>query len=375
MALSAFIRDNMATILDEWQQFAATIPSAHSLDREALRNDAERILAAIALDMETPQSDEEQADKSKGLKRRVTGSSDTAAESHAIARFSEGFDFKEMASEYRALRATVVRLWLTSLTIVDKSVLYELTRFNEGLDQAFTESIGRFADRVNESRELFMGALGHDLRTPLHVIMQSAAYLKKPETPSRRHAAMIEHIEKSAEQLKQMVDDLLDVTRTRLGGSLPLTPDSADLEAICRTVVAEFQLVYPIRDIQLQTRGDLTGMWDAARLNQLVSNLLRNAIQHGGAASPVIVSAVAEQDRVVLKVKNFGEPIPEPLLRHIFEPLKRGEARPEKRDNLGLGLYIACTIARAHNGSIRVESSRDDGTLFTVSLPRAAAQS
>lgn len=371
MRLPPFIRNNMEAILDEWQQFAASIPSGRALDRRALRNDAQRILAAIAVDMETSQTDEEQAKKSKGLKPiRVVASLDTPAESHATSRFAEGFELEEMASEYRALRASVIRLWLASITRVDKRTLYELTRFNEGIDQALTESIARFAYRVNESRELFMGVLGHDLRTPLHVILQSVAHLKKPETPSRRHAGMVEHIEDSAERIKQMVDDLLDVTRTRLGGSLPLAPQSADVGAVCRAVVAEFEILYPGRDIQLQTQGDLNGVWDAARLTQLVSNLVRNAIQHGDAASPVTVSAISVEDSVLLKVHNFGEPIPEPLLAHIFEPLKRGISRAEKRDNLGLGLYIARTIALAHHGAIRVESSREGGTAFTVSLPR-----
>src|SRR5688572_16471447 len=176
MTLSQFIRDNIEAILMEWEQFATTIPSAAGMDTRALRNDAKKILLAIALDMETAQNGEEQWIKSKGLKVR-SGDKDTDATTHASGRFIDGFSLNEMVSEYRALRASVIRLWLAQPTAETKDRLFELIRFDEGIDEALTESIRRFADQLNHSRELFMGMLGHDLRTPLQVILQSSRML------------------------------------------------------------------------------------------------------------------------------------------------------------------------------------------------------
>jgi hypothetical protein len=134
----------MEAILNESQQFAETIPSAGGMDARALRNDAKEILLAIALDMESSQSDDEQAVKSRGRKARSHDQGDTAAELHGGTRFFDGFTLNEMVSEYRALRATVVRLWLANPGAGKQDGLYELIRFQEGIDQALTESIARF---------------------------------------------------------------------------------------------------------------------------------------------------------------------------------------------------------------------------------------
>lgn len=372
MPLSRFIQENIEAILDEWQQFAASIPSARGLDRRALRDDAMSILRAIVLDMESAQSAEKQTLKAKGRQQR-SGAADTAAESHAVARFAEGFDLKEMVSEYRALRASVIRRWLASGTGAEEATLYELTRFNEAIDQALSESVARFSDRIDESRQLFMGVLGHDLRTPLQIILQSALYLRKRNANAGYDSEAVSHIERSAQHLTKMVGDLLDVTRTRLGGSLPVNPQPMDARSLCESVVAEFRALHPERELHLRTEGDLNGSWDTGRLYQLVSNLVRNAIQHGDPAAPVTMTAVGEPNSVTLRVHNFGEPISPSLLPHIFEPLRRGDSRPNAHHgtpSLGLGLYIACTIAIAHGGSLRAESSREHGTVFTACLPR-----
>jgi hypothetical protein len=166
MGLAAFIRENVEAILNEWQEFAASVPSAKEMNRRELRNDAQEILLAIAADIDNSQSLKQQSQKSKGRQQRLD-SSDTAAESHALARFASGFDIKEMVSEYRALRGSVVRLWVARAADADTGTLDELTRFNEGIDQALSESVVRFSDQVDESRQLYMGVLGHDLRTPL----------------------------------------------------------------------------------------------------------------------------------------------------------------------------------------------------------------
>lgn len=372
MTLSQFIRDNIEVILTEWEQFASTIPSAAGMDTRALRDDAKEVLLAIALDMEASQSKKEQSIKSKGLKVKSVDR-ETDAKVHASGRFIEGFSLDEMVSEFRALRASVIRFWLEQPEAQTKDRLLELIRFNEGIDQALTESIERFSQQLNYSRELFMGMLGHDLRTPLQVILQSTRVLSKASGEEQKQAIL--HIDRSARHIKRMVDDLLDVARTRLGATFPLEPQPTDAAVLCRQLVEDSHAISPGRIIRFEASGDLNGVWDSARLNQLLTNLVRNAIQHGDAESPITVRGIGEDGYALFEVHNFGEPIPPAKLPQIFEPLVRGNADAEMRaesENLGLGLYIASTIAKAHSGTLIVESSRDGGTLFRARLPRTA---
>jgi signal transduction histidine kinase len=371
MTLSQFIRDNMEGILSEWEKFASSIPASRGMNAIALRDDAKEILLAIALDMETSQSGEEQSVKSKGRKVGPCGTEGDAT-THASGRFLDGFSLDEMVSEFRALRASVIRLWLVQPDAEAKDRLYELTRFNEGIDQALTESIARFSVQLNYSRELFMGMLGHDLRTPLQVIRLSTKALSKLTGDVQQQA--IVHIDRATRNIQEMVEDLLDVARTRFGASFPIEPKPIDAVVICRQLVEDVRAIYPGRDIRLELSGDLSGNWDPARLNQLLTNLLRNAVQHGTASTPITVRATGEKDHAIFEVHNFGEPIPPGKLLLIFEPWVRGDVSEESRaqyGNLGLGLNIASTIAKAHLGTLSAESSREKGTLFKARLPRS----
>ena len=367
MGMAAFIRENIEAILNEWQQFAAAIPAAKEMNRVELRDDAQEMLLAIAADIDNWQSSEQQSQKAKGRQHRPD-TSDTAAEAHALARFASGFDIKEMVSEYRALRSSVVRLWVAGGPAA-RGAVNELTRFNEGIDQALTESVVRFSDQVDESRELYIGVLGH-LRTPLQVIVQSTAYLSRSELPEKQQQAVAQ-IDRGARQVTQMVEDLLDVMRTRFGGSLPVNPQPMDASTVLHAVATEFNALHPARDLRLEVEGDLRGTWDAGRLHQLLSNLVRNAVEHGDPSTRLSVRAWAESHSVTFSVHNFGEPIPPSLLPHVFEPL-RGSARVDTdgKAGLGLGLYIALGIVQAHRGTLRVESTRDHGTTFVACLPR-----
>lgn len=374
MKLAKFIGKDMDGILDEWIVFAGTIPAAASLNRKALRNDAREILCRIAADMEREQSEDMRAAKSRGTEDMQGAGRDSAAQSHAGARLMEGFTLPDMISEYRALRASVVRRW-TAQESPGAEALNEITRFNEGIDQALAESTVRFTDRVDRARELFMGTLGHDLRTPLHVIMQCAQYLSRPETATRTHAQIGGYIAESAEQIRDMVEDLLDVVKTKLGGSLPITTESVDLAHLCHRAVNEIRIAHPSVNFQTNVPAALFGTWDGGRLRQLLMNLLKNAVQHGDPSLPIALSAHLEGKQAVVKVHNEGKAIPAHLLPKLFEPLTRGEHSPEyqRGASLGLGLYIAETIAAAHGGHIEVDSAAERGTTLTVHLPLSSA--
>jgi signal transduction histidine kinase len=372
--LSDFILDNRNAILLEWERFVKTLRAGGRVDEAAQRAHAEQILMTIAAEMRVPQTGEEQEAKSKSQGGRRLGARSSAAQSHAGSRLAAGFKLNELMAEYRALRASVVRLWMNSIAGAEPGTLDELARFNDALDEALAEAIAHFSEALDRSRELFMGVLGHDLRTPLHVILQSAESLSRRSR--RSPAELTGYVLQSARHMQRMIDDLLDVSRTRLGGSLPLEPASVDLTAVCNQTLRELRALHPGSSLLTTLGGDLCGVWDPARLEQLLTNLVRNAIQHGDATKPVTISARGENERIILKVHNHGDPIPAATRVRIFEPLVRGvgpKGAGKQGRNMGLGLYIAFTIAEAHGGSIEVESSRKSGTCFTVSLPRHAA--
>jgi signal transduction histidine kinase len=178
---------------------------------------------------------------------------------------------------------------------------------------------------------------------------------------------------RGSKSLRRMIDDLLDVTRTRLGETLPVAPRPTNLADVCEQVVAEKEAHHPDHAVTLEATGDLVGTWDATRLAQMISNLVENGIRHGARDSPVAVTARGEEKQVVLTVRSQGDPIPHAAQQSLFEPMSRAayaSGGDRKAGGLGLGLYIARAIAVAHGGSIELASSGKEGTTFTVCLPR-----
>ena len=165
-----------------------------------------------------------------------------------------------------------------------------------------------------------------------------------------------------------MIGDLLDLTRARLGGAIPLKRRLADLHQVCEAVL-EIRAGQREAVVRLECRGDLRGEWDTDRMAQVLSNLVGNAIQHGD-GMPITITARDEGDSVSLAVHNAGAAIPADLLPSVFEPLARGDEESTP-GSIGLGLFIARTIVLAHGGDIRVSSSPDAGTTFQVVLPKA----
>jgi signal transduction histidine kinase len=172
--------------------------------------------------------------------------------------------------------------------------------------------------------------------------------------------------------MARMIGDLLDFTRSRLGGGFPIHTRRMDLRELSQAVIEELELAYPDRTIELEARGDAWGNWDPDRIAQVVSNLVGNALQHSPAGSTVRLDLRDEGDRVLLETSNAGPPIPAEVLPHIFDPGRRGPPGRGRNESsgLGLGLFIVREIVLAHGGEISVRSSAEEGTTFTVSLPR-----
>ena len=363
MSLSAFIRAHHELIIMEFAVFAKTLmPTGADMSEVELRDHAEEMLTAVVLDMETAQTAEEQSRKSKG--HGSARAMEVSGKLHADHRIEHGFTFRSVLAEFRALRATVLRLYEES----GASDLTEVRRFNEAVDEALIESMDRFAVQTGVLRDQFVGVLSHDLRTPLGVVTTSAALLAFPEDNPQRRRVVVTRILNSAHRMERMIADLLDLTRVRLGGTIPLTRRRADLQKLCEEAILESGAAHPEAVLQLKASGDLAGNWDADRLAQVVSNLVGNAIQHGD-GTPVTLTAEQEGDAVILAVHNAGAPIPPDVMPSIFDPLTRG-GDDGAGHSIGLGLFIVRAIVSAHGGEVGVRSSSNAGTTFTARLPK-----
>ena len=219
-------------------------------------------------------------------------------------------------------------------------------------------------------REEFIGVIGHDLRNPLSAIRTGAHLLMKRVGLDPHDLAVAQRVVASADRMSRMIDELMDFTRGRLGGGIPLRRTLVDLHTLCRDVVEEAQTAHG-RTVLLEASGDPRGHWDSDRLAQLASNLVGNALQHSDSSIPVRVTVHDQHESAVLEVNNQGPPIPAGQLPHIFAPFRRGDA--PRSAGLGLGLYIVERIVHAHGGTILVESNARDGTTFIVRLPRRRA--
>ncbi|HUQ06808.1 MAG TPA: hybrid sensor histidine kinase/response regulator [Kofleriaceae bacterium] len=223
------------------------------------------------------------------------------------------------------------------------------------------------AEQANHLKEEFIAVLGHDLRTPLQAILMTAekhGHLPSAEEPCRRDGKRIQAI---ANRMGRMIDHVVDYTRSRLGGGIPIEVEAVDMGELVRAPLDEIQAVYPQSLITFVTEGDLHGAWDPDRVVQVFANLVGNAARHGD--GPVRISLRGLGESVVLETHNGGAPIPMDKMEHLFEPFYTSG----RQGSLGLGLYIVERIVHAHGGSIRAESSADRGTTFIVRWPRQAA--
>ncbi|WP_063550836.1 sensor histidine kinase [Burkholderia territorii] len=372
MRLADFIVRNMEPILVQWEAFAATLlPAAKSMDSRGLRDHARQILEAVAKDLRTPQTREEQHEKSLGRAREPANANETAAQTHAVLRARRGFNINQLAAEYRALRASVLRLWIDECR-PSAPHLDDVIRFNEAIDQALAESVAFFTAQVEQARDLLLGMLGHDMRTPLQTIQVTAVYLSALNAGEEISEAAARLI-RSGGRMQSLLDDLCDFNRTQLGLGISVVPRNMDLAHVLANVVDELRAVHPNREIKVDARGDLRGDWDDRRLQQLLSNLVSNAVKYGAPDTPVRVTAASDDTEVHIEVGNGGAVIDPLVLERIFDPLQRGVDPSERTDEdvgLGLGLYIASEITKAHHGRIDARSDHTE-TVFAVHLPRA----
>lgn len=294
-------------------------------------------------------------------------------EQHAVVRFHEGYDLRQIVAEYRLLRHIVADLYTErgDLSVNSRPKMKPLMVMHEAIDRAISEAADQYAAERDRIRDRFIAMLGHDLRNPLNTILFTAnAQLRKGDQLDAETAEAAGRTRIAAQRMDRMIRDLLDFARGRLGGGLTVVPTRFDARHAIGDAVRDIAHAHPDREVQWaaeQTPGNFDVEWDSDRLAQVVANLVGNALEHG--EDPVIVRMTDNGDEIAIEVSNRGE-IATDVLPRLFDPfVSDGPSIPGH--GLGLGLYIVQQIARAHRGDVRGESSGGTTTM-NVTLPRRA---
>lgn len=367
-----FIELNIEVILTDWQNFAKRLGVLkEKLTDSQAQDSARSLLLAIASDMRTHQTAAEQDAKGKGERPLNSPLISKFACAHANERLVQGLTHDELCAEMRALRASVMRRWKAHPHgRLDHTDVIAIIRFNEAVDQAWTESVAHYSAAVTRIRNMFVGVLAHDIRSPMSAVAASAEFLSQDSSLAGKSLDAATRITRGTKRMQRMVNDLLDFTITRLGEPLPMTISDVDLSVVCRQAVDEVEISYPDIRITETFDGNPHGLWDSGRLSQVISNLLVNAAQHGDGVVAMATSCKARTMEV--NVSNHCTDIPFETLQTMFNPLIRSQPISSKKGpaaGLGLGLYIVKEIVEAHQGTINVTST-DGTTTFTVRIPR-----
>jgi phosphoserine phosphatase RsbU/P len=247
----------------------------------------------------------------------------------------------------------------------------ELVQSRKRLEELVAET-RRLHDEAKD-RALFaeqmIGIVSHDLRNPLSTIQTAAAMLSRGVPPPGQDR-MVARIARASQRADRLIADLLDFTQARLGSGLGVRPEKIDLHAVIAEAVEELALAHPDRNLVHLHRGAGECIADASRLEQLVGNLVSNAVSYGRSDAPVTVSSTIEAHGFSIAVHNLGAPIPAEALPNLFEPMTRGAQGLGAKRSVGLGLFIVNQVAKAHGGKTEVHSSADAGTTFSASFPR-----
>ena len=247
----------------------------------------------------------------------------------------------------------------------------ELIQSRKRLEDLVAETARLHADAKDRAlfAEQMIGIVSHDLRNPMSSIQMGTHLLAQSE-PSPHQQRILARIQRSTARANRLIEDLLDFTQARLGSGLSISTEEVDLHAVMAETVDELTSVYPARNLQHQRWGDRECRADANRLQQLVGNLVSNAMAYGSPEKPVTVVSTVEPASFTITVHNEGTPIPLSVQAVLFKPMARGAHATNTGRSVGLGLFIVSEIAKAHGGTALVTSTLEQGTTFTVKIPR-----
>lgn len=393
MRLAEFISDHLEEILQEFEDFARTHTAAGgAMDPTSLRDHAKGILEAVARDLQQPQSQSEQERKGKG--EAPSPEDETPAARHGAQRAGEAFSLAETVAEFRALRASVLRLWPRAADDAEAHLaLQDVTRFNEAIDQALSESVNRYAvelgrlrderategDRIAEGVEQmktdFLQVVSHELRTPLNAISGYGDMLRMeirgPLNEEQR--SMLWRMKKAEHHLLGVIEGILDFQRAKTG-KIPFKVEEMTvqdalegLESIVEPMAKQFGVEF---SMEIEP-GEVRGRVDHARLRQVLLNLISNAMRHTPEGGRVWLDHLDSSDEICLRVHDTGTGIPQEKLEAIFQPfvqLDMGLTR--EQGGIGLGLAISRQFMHGMGGRITATSRPGEGSIFTVHVPR-----
>ena len=268
----------------------------------------------------------------------------------------------------------MIKLWRAEKKDMNITDFDDLTRFNEAIDQALTESISHYTKKLNASKDMFLGILTHDLRNPLASVVMSGQLISKIGPLNERQTTLADQIIDSSARIDEIVSHLLDITRARFGSGLPVIREHMNMAYIARQLVDEARAGHPDHKFELEISGETEGEWDKARIGQVFSNLLGNAVQYSFKDTPIGITVKGDPTEVVLSVHNEGVIIPADKIARIFDSMIRVSAEDkehskEQTSNLGLGLFITKEIVTAHGGVLDVTSTEKGGTTFSAHFP------
>lgn len=224
---------------------------------------------------------------------------------------------------------------------------------------------------AHEFEQWILAIVSHDIRNPLGAIDTSAQLLAMRAGRDEQMKTIAERIARSANRITNIVGDLLDLSRERHGGGIPVVLTQTDLGTLCHEVIEEISTFAVDRTFTVECEGAAIGQWDAHRVTQALSNLIGNAVKHGSPHAPIDVRVRSDDGHAIVEVHNDGA-IPSEIMPTLFQPFAARGEKKRRQDGLGLGLFIAQSIARAHRGDLHVESTPERGTTFRMVLPRAA---
>jgi len=370
MQIATFIDKNSELVLDACDCFTALSGSpakrGHSAD---LRSHAEWALKEIVREMRRLQA--------RGSPAATDTDTDpeSTTKLRAADHYAAGCGVDELVDEFRALRFNVLRLWMDAQDLQSFEI-EDIAVFNEAVDRLLAETVTHYTIEVGRTQAMFLAMLGHDVRTPLGTIMLAAERMFKDPALTPKNANSAHLILKSVRRVDGLLSDMLDFAVTKLSPKVPVSGSMMNLRDAFEQVRAELCAIYPEHIIRIDASGDLTGIWDRGRICQAVSNVVSNAVEHGSSGHPVSIGLHGDPHFVTARVHNVGDAIDAATLKLIFDPVQRHllreqEARSRvKKQNLGLGMYIARQIVASHSGDIYIESDPQSGTTCTIRLPR-----
>lgn len=376
--LAAHLHVHREAIIVAWEQRVladSRIPEARELSEPALRNHVPELLDRLVEEIE-------RGDAEGALD---ASPAEVASRDHARERFSQHYSLQSTIREWAHFRRTFLDSLAQSSLHVDPQ---HLASIHAAIDEAITcaavamhhaeeAGLAESEEKTREQmafQERFMSILGHDLRTPLNAISMGVTFLLKHADLPEGHAGLLRRVASSATRMSHMINDVLDLARTRLGAELPIDrKPEIDLGAVCESVIDEISAAKPQRRVVLEREGELVGSWDPDRLRQALANLTANALDQSPVASPVNVKVRGQNGLVTIVVENGGPALDAETLAHMFDPYARGANPDMVAQGLGLGMFLVQQIVKSHGGDIDVRSAEGQGTRIEVRLPRSTA--